>query len=215
MHTSALPTSRQRIRRYAAALATAAAFAGAGAGQAAGTPTPETIYNGILSITPACQGVIDDIIIACTEFESLTREYPVMLDLNPFGTHIVVLGAGLFDDGTIRPVLEQRLRTALATAQRYPTAPIVVTGGVPRNGITEAAAMRAWLTQHGVPAGRIIEEPSSRSTVENARFTNDVLLARGATGAVLVTDRDHLRRAMINFRQSVDARIPIAGIVAN
>ncbi|QNG18035.1 YdcF family protein [Rhodococcus triatomae] len=209
-------TRTKRIRRATAAVAVGvAAVTGVGAGQAAATPTPATIANGILSITPACQGVIDELIIACTHLELLTPSFPVMLDLNPFGTHIVVLGAGLHDDGTIRPVLEQRLRAALATAQRYPTAPIVVTGGVPRNGVTEAGAMRAWLTANGVHPGRIIEEPASRSTVENARFTNDVLLARRATGAVLVTDRDHLQRAMINFRQAVDARIPIAGVVAN
>ncbi|WP_308189493.1 YdcF family protein [Rhodococcus pyridinivorans] len=88
-----------------------------------------------------------------------------------------------------------------------------MTGGVPRNGVTEAQAMKEWLVARGIPPERITEESQSTSTVENARFTNDVLLERRATGAVLVTNRDHLERAMINFRQAVDARIPIAGIV--
>lgn len=74
--------------------------------------------------------------------------------------------------------------------------------------------MKEWLVSRGLPPERVIEEPESTSTVENARFTNDVLLDRRATGAVLVTNRDHLERAMINFRQAVDARIPVAGIVA-
>lgn len=201
-------------RTVLAATVAATATLGLSTGQAAATPSVDTIVNGILSITPLCQGTIDELIIACTELEKLTPRFPVMLDMNPIGTHLVVLGAGLTEDGKIQPVLEQRLEAALRAAERYPTAPIVVTGGVPRDGITEAGAMKEWLVSRGILPERIIEEPESTSTVENARFTNDVLLERRATGAVLVTNRDHLERAMINFRQAVDARIPVAGIVA-
>ncbi len=74
--------------------------------------------------------------------------------------------------------------------------------------------MKDWLVEHGVAGERIVEESESASTVENASFTNELLLERGATGAVLVTTPDHLERAMINFRQAVDARIPVAGMVA-
>lgn len=201
-------------RTVLAATVAATATLGLSTGQAAATPSVDTIVNGILSVTPLCQGTIDELIIACTELENLTPRFPVMLDMNPIGTHLVVLGAGLTEDGKIRPVLAQRLEAALRAAEHYPTAPIVVTGGVPRDGITEAGAMKEWLVSRGVPPERIIEESESTSTVENARFTNDVLLERRATGAVLVTNRDHLERAMINFRQAVDARIPVAGIVA-
>jgi uncharacterized SAM-binding protein YcdF (DUF218 family) len=202
-------------RRTAVAAAVAAtATLGISSGQASADPGADTLVNGVLSVTPLCQGTIDELIIACTELERLTPHFPLMLDLNPVGTHLVVLGAGLTDEGKIRPVLEQRLEAAVRAAHRYPTAPIVVTGGVPRNGITEARAMKEWLVSRGIPPERIIEETASTSTVENARFTNEVLLQRGATGAVLVTNRDHLERAMINFRQAVDARIPVAGIVA-
>ncbi|MFD6880721.1 YdcF family protein [Rhodococcus sp. NPDC060084] len=202
-------------RRTALTVAiTATTALGISTGQASAVPAVDTVVNGILSVTPLCQGVIDELIIACTGLEQLTTRAPLMLDFDPVRTHLVVLGAGLTDDGKIRPVLEERLGAALVVAHRYPAAPVVVTGGVPRNGVTEARAMRDWLVARGIHPGRIIEEGASNSTVENARFTNDVLLRRGATGAVLVTNRDHLRRAMINFRQAVDARIPVAGIVA-
>lgn len=201
-------------RRLVAATVAATAVLGVSTAQASANPVVDTLVNGILSVTPLCQGTDDELIIACSELEKLTPYVPLMLNLNPKGTYLVVLGAGLTEDGKIRPVLEERLEAALRTAQRFPESPIVVTGGVPRNGITEAQAMKEWLVARGIPADRIIEEPRSTSTVENARFTNQVLLERGAAGAVLVTNRDHLRRAMINFRQAVDARIPIAGIVA-
>ncbi|MGC5163545.1 YdcF family protein [Rhodococcus sp. DT1] len=201
-------------RTVASALVAATVTLGVSTGQASADPAVDTVVNGILSVTPLCQGMIDELIIVCTELEQLTPRFPVMLDLNPIGTHLVVLGAGLTEDGRIRPVLEQRLEAALAAAHRYPASPIVVTGGVPRNGVTEAQAMKDWLVARGIHPDRVTEETASTSTVENARFTNDVLLRRGATGAVLVTNRDHLKRAMVNFRQAVDARIPVAGIVA-
>ncbi|TXG92435.1 YdcF family protein [Rhodococcus rhodnii] len=207
--------ARARVGRGLAATAAAAAVAlGLGAAPAAATPNPVTIVNGILSVTPLCQGLSRDLIVECTGFETLTPDFPVMLDLNPFGTHIVVLGAGLHADGTLPPVLHNRLQAALRVAQRYPTAPIVVTGGVPRNGVTEALAMRNWLVANGIPDFRITQEDRSRSTIENAQNTNGILLGRGATGAVVVTSPDHLQRAMIDFRSAVDARIPIAGVVA-
>ena len=37
---------------------------------------------------------------------------------------------------------------------------------------------------------------------------------RGTTGAVVVTTGDHVKRAVLNFRQAVDGRIPVTGVVA-
>lgn len=176
--------------------------------------SPTTIANGLLSTTPACMTGDREALLDCSRREILTVEAPVLLELNPLGTHIVVLGAGLFPDGSIRPVLDERLRRALTLAQQFPYTPIVVAGGVPQSGITEAQAMFDWLVRHGVHPDRIIREDTSRSTVENARNTAGILAARGATGAVVVTSGDHLQRAMVDFRTSIDGRFPVAGVIA-
>lgn len=176
--------------------------------------TPVTVINGILSTVGGCQTSFEHIIAACTAAEILTPRSPVLLDLNPLGTNIVVLGAGLHDDGSMPPVLVERLQVALRLAQEYPFTPIIVSGGVPQSGITEARAMRNWLVAHGVWAGRITEEGASGSTIENARYTNDILAARGASGAVVVSSANHVERAMRNFRVAVAGRIPVAGVIA-
>lgn len=176
--------------------------------------TPTTLINGVLSTVGGCQSPSRDEILGCTRMETLTTQFPVHLDLNQLGTNIVVLGAGLFPDGTMRPVLVSRLQAALQVARRYPLSPIIVSGGVPQNGITEARAMRDWLVANGIPWFRITEENTSRSTVENARNSNGILAARGAAAAVVVTSPDHLQRAMVDFRSAVAGRIPIAGVVA-
>lgn len=185
-----------------------------GGGTASAAITQDTIWNGVLSITPFCQGDTHDWVVECTKLEKLTEKSPIMLDLNPITTNIVVLGAGLYDNGTMRPVLINRLQAALALARKYPTAPIIVSGGVPRSGVTEAAAMHRWLRDNGVWDIRITEENTSRSTVENANNTSRILNDRGATGAVVVTSPDHLQRAMINFRDATAGRVTVAGVVA-
>jgi uncharacterized SAM-binding protein YcdF (DUF218 family) len=201
-------------RRVLAATAIAAAAGAVLPATANADVTPTTLVNGVLSTVGGCQTPSRDAILACTRFETLTTQFPVVLDLNPFGTNIVALGAGLFPNGTMRPVLESRMQATLQVAHRYPLSPIIVSGGVPQNGITESRAMRDWLIGHGIPAFRITEEYTSRSTVENARNTNAILAQRGATSAVVVTSPDHLQRAMVDFRVAVGGRIPIAGVVA-
>ncbi|TJZ80238.1 YdcF family protein [Rhodococcus oryzae] len=201
-------------RRILAATAIAAAAGAVLPATANADVTPTTLVNGVLSTIGGCQTPSRDAILACTRFETLTTQFPVVLDLNPFGTNIVALGAGLFPNGTMRPVLESRMQATLQVAHRYPLSPIIVSGGVPQNGITESRAMRDWLIGHGIPAFRITEEYTSRSTVENARNTNAILAQRGATSAVVVTSPDHLQRAMVDFRVAVGGRIPIAGVVA-
>lgn len=186
---------------------------GAGSAQAFTIPSPSSIINGGVSL--ACQYTDPTAVETCTGLEQLSTEDPAILAVNPVSTDIVILGAGLLPDGGIRDILDQRLRTGLRLANGYPTTRIIVTGGVPQNGRTEAQAMSQWLIGAGVDPRRITEENDSNSTVQNAQFTDRIFRDRGTTGAVVVTNDFHLKRALLNFRQSVGGRIPITGVVAN
>ncbi len=84
---------------------------------------------------------------------------------------IVVLGYGLTDKGLMRPILYPRVLTGLAVAQMFPQSPVIVTGGNPRNGRTEAGEMRKTLRVLGLPDDRIIVEDRANSTVQNAAFS--------------------------------------------
>lgn len=207
---------RDMPRRLAAVAAAAALGLGAGAGTAsagsADFPTSTALVNAATML--GCQYAGQAVLPTCSDLELLTTDDPALLTVNPFTTDIVILGAGLFPDGGIRPVLEERLRTGLRLAREFPFARVVVTGGVPQNGRTEAQAMAEWLRGAGVAPQRIAEENQSNSTVQNAQFSNRLFAERGTTGAVIVTNDFHLRRAMLNFRQAVDGRIPVAGVVA-
>lgn len=207
---------RRPLLRAAAATVAAAGMVFTGAttatAQSLEMPSDNALFNGGLSL--ACQHVPADMLEQCGEFEQFSSDSPAVLSVNPFTTYIVVLGAGLYEDGSIRPVLEQRLQAALRLANQYPSAPIIVTGGVPQNGVTEARAMNDWLVGAGVFPGRITQEDRSGSTVQNAQFSNRILEERGATAAVVVTNDFHVNRGVLNFRQAVGGRIPITGVVA-
>jgi uncharacterized SAM-binding protein YcdF (DUF218 family) len=202
--------------RLAAVAATAAFALGVGTGTAsagsAEIPSGVALYDGAMML--GCQNTDPSLLPLCGGFEVLTTDDPAILTLNPFTTDIVILGAGLFPDGGIRPVLEERLRTGLRLAREYPTARVVVSGGLPQNGRTEARAMGDWLRGAGIAPWRIVEEGYSASTVQNAQNTDRIFRDRGTTGAVVVTSDSHLARAVLNFRQAVGGRIPVTGVVA-
>lgn len=203
--------------RRAAVVATLAGTLVAGAtapatAQSTEEPTEAALVAGGFSV--ACQYAPPELRQSCGDLEPLTADDPAALILNPFTTNIVILGAGLFPDGGIRPVLEQRLQAGLRLANKFPTAPIIVTGGVPQNGRTEAQAMNDWLIGAGVDPRRITQEGASDSTVQNARYSGQILTERRATGAVIVTNDFHLKRAMGNFRTVLGDTMPVTGVIA-
>ena len=91
---------------------------------------------------------------------------------------IVVLGFQLNPDGSMKDELIARLNVALSSAQKYPNAYIVCTGGgtASENAeASEAGEMAKWLAANGVEKSRIIIEDSSITTAQNAIFTYDIL----------------------------------------
>lgn len=126
-------------------------------------------------------------------------------------TAIVVLGYGLMPDGSMRPELVARLQAALVQAMVSPASPIIVTGGNPQGGTTEADAMARWLVAHGTAPDRIHIESRAGDTVENATNSAEMMHALGAGDAVVVTSADHMPRAVADF---VDAGVPVVGTVS-
>ncbi len=111
----------------------------------------------------------------------------------------MVLGYGLNPDGTMRTILRRRVLTGLAVAQFFPQSPIIVTGGNPQNGRTEAGQMHRMLRILGFPDDRIIVEDRANSTVQNAAFSVPLAKQADTSGIILVTSTTHQDRADGNF----------------
>ena len=115
---------------------------------------------------------------------------------------IVVMGFCLNRDGTMQPELEGRLEVALASAEKYPNAYILCTGGPTADtGDTEAKQMQRWLMSKGIPWRRIIVEEESLSTTENAMFSQEILQKKypQIEKLAIVTSDYHVARSCLMF----------------
>ena len=94
---------------------------------------------------------------------------------------IVALGFQLQPDGTMRDELLERLKVVLKSAEKYPNAYVVCTGGgtaAENEAATEAGEMAKWLVANGVDEARVIVEDRSLTTAQNAIYTYDILTER-------------------------------------
>lgn len=135
----------------------------------------------------------------------------------PAGDVIVLLGGGLYDgvpdlSGSGAPSEHMLARTVTAVRlQRRLGVPILVSGGtVFANRAPEAPVVRRFLIDLGVPPDRILTEEKSRDTMENARFSRQILNANGFRKPLLVTSAFHMRRSVEAFRRAGLEVTPVA-----
>jgi len=135
---------------------------------------------------------------------------------------VIVLGSGLKDGGRVPPLLASRLDRGRAVfediAARGGDGPVLIVSGGKGSDerVSEAAAMAAYLTERGFPAGRIVREDRSRTTEENLLFSKAIMdRARPGSRCVIVTSNYHVFRAAILARRAgIDGQVtgaPTAG----
>jgi len=112
--------------------------------------------------------------------------------------YLVILGAGLRGE-VPSMALYQRLYASLEYVKLNPNVKVVVSGGRgPGETITEAEAMKRFLINHGVAKDQVIKEEKSTNTLENMKFTTEILkgLDKSKTIEVtIVTNNFHMFRA--------------------
>ena len=119
---------------------------------------------------------------------------------------IVVLGASQFD-GRPSSVFTARLDHA-SQLWDDEVAPRIITVGGNQAGdrFTEAAAGKDWLSEHGVPAERIVAVETGSDTLSSMRAVAQQMDDEGWETAVIVTDPWHsLRTRTIARSEGIDA----------
>ena len=155
-------------------------------------------------------------------WQSVSGDLPLNYDVMPDGLDdtdalcIVALGFQLNPDGTMRDELRERLRVVLNSAEKYPNAYIVCTGGgtaANNPSATEAGVMAAWLEENGVDPARIIVEDRSVTTAQNAIYTYDILQERypQVTQLVIVSSDYHIATGKLLFDAEATLRAEKAG----
>ena len=144
--------------------------------------------------------------------EALLRplEYKYVLPQKVEGDLIVLLGGGTMADvpmpegwkGQVMDAAGQRLISAYVLHRRTGW-PILVSGGeVFRGDGTEAVVMQAILVSLGMSADKIIVEPRSLNTTENAKMSAEMMRLRGYKRPILVTSAFHMPRSLAEFKQA-------------
>ncbi|MFG3227991.1 vancomycin high temperature exclusion protein [Kitasatospora sp. NPDC048194] len=104
----------------------------------------------------------------------------------------VVFGAGL-DQGRPSPYLEHRLTAALDLYREGKVRAVLVTGDNGRVSYDEPDAMYRYLTEHGVPPGRVVRDYAGFDTWDSCTRAHRIF---GVDRAVLVSQDFHVRRAL-------------------
>ena len=122
------------------------------------------------------------------------KEYTVPVP-DPDTEAIIVLGAQVKADGTLSLQLQWRLDKALEMYAALPQKIVVCGAQGGDEPTTEARAMYAYLTAHGVPSEDLLLDETSFNTRQNLANAKQ-LLPEETTKVLIVTSNYHLPRAM-------------------
>ncbi len=115
----------------------------------------------------------------------------------------IVFGAGVWPDGTLSPVLADRVQTAVDLYGADKVHKLLMTGDNRRADYNEPARMRDYALSLGVPADDIVPDYAGRRTYDSCYRARRIF---GVTEAILVTQSYHLDRALFTARNlGIDA----------
>ncbi len=112
-----------------------------------------------------------------------------------YGTYdcILILGAGVRDDGTPSKMLEERLSCGLDMYEKGLSKKILVSGDHGRVEYDEVNTMKAWLTEKGVPSEDVFMDHAGFSTYDSIYRAKEIFCANSI---LVVTQKYHLHRAL-------------------
>ena len=159
----------------------------------------------LYAVLPKVFRIILSVILCLGVLLFIVGEVPVIRAARgtpePDADWLIVLGAGV--NGTVPSLsMENRLTAAKAYLDANPACTAIVSGGQgDGEAITEAEAMRRWLTAQGISENRIRMEDRSTNTAEN--LANSLpLIPDAASAAIAVCSSDyHLYRAQLLARR--------------
>ena len=106
---------------------------------------------------------------------------------------ILVLGCGVYPDGTPSAMLTDRLRRAVELYDQKAAPKIIMSGDHGRATYDEVNIMRAYAMEHGVPDEDIFMDHAGFSTYESMYRAKEIF---GVEKMLIVTQEYHLYRAL-------------------
>ena len=164
------------------------------------------IFKGPIIRNKLLRSVFCWIIIACLVFfiivEGLIIVDPYLYRAELAGKvdYVIVLGCGIWPDGSPTLALIYRLDKAVEYYRKNPLIKIIVSGGKgPDEPVPEAEAMAEFLIKEGIPESSIIAETRSTSTMENFKFSRSLMQGdlNKPVKIVFITSDFHVLRSRI------------------
>ena len=113
--------------------------------------------------------------------------------------YVIIHGAGLINGEKVSRLLQERLDKAILVYRKDPSpTKLIPSGGKGSDeNISEAEAMKRYLLEQGIPESDIIMEDRSTTTLENLKFSKEIIDSReGRKYTALVTSNYHVYRAL-------------------
>ena len=111
---------------------------------------------------------------------------------------ILVLGAGVRDNGSPSHMLEDRLKKAIELYRAEISPKLLMSGDHGRVGYNEVGVMKRYAVREGVPESNVFMDHAGFSTYESLRRAKEVF---GVQKVLIVTQGYHLYRALYIARQ--------------
>lgn len=116
---------------------------------------------------------------------------------------IIVLGAGLINGEKVTPLLAKRIDRAIQfyrkqSEETLSPPQLLMSGGQgPDEKVPESQAMREYALEQGIPAEDILMEAQSTNTLENMRFSKEIMEHEKPSGyhAIFTSNNYHIFRA--------------------
>lgn len=107
----------------------------------------------------------------------------------------IVLGYPAKKDGTIHPILQARMDTAIQLYHQGIFKKIIVSGGAVKNEYFEAEVMKAYALKHGIKEDQLLLETKARNTYGNIQYVKQIMKQHCLTSALIITSPWQLRKA--------------------
>lgn len=109
----------------------------------------------------------------------------------------LLLGASVYSDGSLSPLLKERVETAIWLYKTGRVAKILVTGDNSTPSYNEVVPIKDYLLEHGLPGEDVFADFAGFDTYDSVYRARDIF---GAHDVLVVTQSFHLPRALYMAR---------------
>lgn len=115
------------------------------------------------------------------------------LEMLPDSSTVIVLGASVFSDGKLSPILKERIDTGFELFQQNKAKQFLLSGDHKTDDYNEVDAMSNYLIEKGVPRDKILLDHAGYDTYDSMYRSKAIF---NISEAVVVTQEFHLPRTL-------------------